>query len=316
MLYFIYGGSEKEVESSLLIEKIKKENQGINEIIYDFAQKESEPFLESVRQNSMFFSKELIVGKRAENIKKIDDFIEILSIYDVNVKEIIIEFDDSEIKIKTAIIKKLKEFAEVIEVKDDGKNSKLTNYILQNSRLDVNDASRLIEMVGKDYNKIKNELEKIKNYFGSEKIDLKKCDSLISKSNEYKLYEIIGKVFFKDIKDAIDYLDKTGSYMLILYSIQRELVSMLKLKILLKEIGIDLVSTYNIFSKEIYPKLKDDYFGHPFAIFKKCEILNTYSIKKIEELIKAGIEAELKIKKGIMEDDSAIKMFLFKFKNI
>ena len=50
----------------------------------------------------------------ALDAKSIDDFIEILTIYDVNVKEIIIEFDDSEIKIKTAIIKKLKEFAEVI----------------------------------------------------------------------------------------------------------------------------------------------------------------------------------------------------------
>ena len=71
MIYFIYGDSEREQEAEKIIEKIKKDNSGINEKQFDFSQKEAETFLESVRQTSMFVSKELIVGKRAEQLKNI-----------------------------------------------------------------------------------------------------------------------------------------------------------------------------------------------------------------------------------------------------
>ena len=64
MIYFIYGDSEREHEVEKIIDSIKKANSGISEKQFDFSQKESESFLESVRQTSMFVSKELIVGKR------------------------------------------------------------------------------------------------------------------------------------------------------------------------------------------------------------------------------------------------------------
>lgn len=313
MLYFIYGDSEKEIEAEKIIKTAKEANPGIMETIFDFGQKEAEGFLERVRQNSMFAPKELIIGRRAESIKNFDEFVDIMAIYDISAKEVIIEYNDSESKIKAATLKKIKGYAQFLEVRSDGKNGKLIEYIIQNSNMSEIDAAKLIEMAGTDFHKIKNEVEKLKSFFAGEKIDIEKAEKIISKSHEYKIYEVISALMAGNIREGYDYLDTTGNYMLLLYSAVRELQILSKIKVILEEKNIKFINNYNLYSKEIYPEIKSEIPGHPFAVFKKIEQAVKIDEEKLITLIKMGVDAELRIKKGIMDEDSAIKLFIAGF---
>ena len=94
MFYFIYGDIPLPLKYEELLEKIKKSNPNIPTKIYDASQGEEENFLESISINSMFASKELLVLKRAEKYKKLDQLLKIIGDYDLGKKEIIITYEE------------------------------------------------------------------------------------------------------------------------------------------------------------------------------------------------------------------------------
>ena len=89
MFYFIYGDTPLPLKYEELVEKIKKSFPSIPVKIFDASQGEEEDFLGSISINSMFVAKELIVLKRAEKIKKLENVLKIVEEYDLSKKEVI-----------------------------------------------------------------------------------------------------------------------------------------------------------------------------------------------------------------------------------
>ena len=94
MFYFIYGDTPLPLKYEEVIDKIKKSNPNIPTKIYDASQGEEENFLESISINSMFVPKELIVFKRAEKSKRLDQLLKIVGEYDLAKKEIVVIYEE------------------------------------------------------------------------------------------------------------------------------------------------------------------------------------------------------------------------------
>lgn len=313
MIYFIYGDSEREQEAEKIIEKIKKDNSGINEKQFDFSQKEVETFLESVRQTSMFVSKELIVGKRAEVLKNIGEVIDILAMYNTDSKEIVIVYDDSDSSLNKKIITAAGKIAKVTDARKENKKKELIQYIKDNTGFSDKEAYQLIDMAGDEFLRLKQEIEKLKNYFAGNKMSLEEAEGIITKTKEYKIYEITAALMAGNKKEVYEYLAHTGNNMLFLYSLSKELQSILKIKYIMEEKSLNFTPNYKQFERDVLPEIKGDFFGHPFAIFKRFETAAKFESSFIEEKLRELFHAELRIKNGEMDEDSSMVMFVAKF---
>ena len=109
------------------------------------------------------------------------------------------------------------------------------NYIKKELDIDSIKASAIADFIGMDYYKVKQEVEKIKNYFEGEEIDLKKIEKikkeLMSKTQtEYKFYNLIDLLYENKYRELIEYLEKTNGYMLFLSMIVKDMQLLSKLK--------------------------------------------------------------------------------------
>ena len=114
-------------------------------------------------------------------------------------------------------------------------------------------------------------------------------------------------------KEVYEYLAHTGNNMLFLYSLSKELQSILKIKYIMEEKNLNFTPNYKQFERDVLPEIKGEFFGHPFAIFKRFETSAKFESSFIEEKLKELFHAELRIKNGAMDEDSSMVMFVAKF---
>ena len=122
MIYFIGGKKQREFKYFEILEKIRKENVGISESFFDVDLKENEQFLEKININSIFLSQELVVLKRAEKLKNIEEILKYIANLEIVNKEIIIDYDKEDGKFGA----KLKKLLDELE-----KNRKMKVFLFQ-----------------------------------------------------------------------------------------------------------------------------------------------------------------------------------------
>ena len=61
-------------------------------------------------------------------------------------------------------------------------------YIFENLKISEKDALQLLEMIGKNPYKVKNEIEKLKNYLGDESYSISSARKIITVEKEYQIY--------------------------------------------------------------------------------------------------------------------------------
>ena len=122
MIYFIGGKKQREFKYFEILEKIRKENVGISESFFDVDLKENEQFLEKININSIFSSQELVVLKRAEKLKNIEEILKYIANLEIVNKEIIIDYDKEDGKFGA----KLKKLLDELE-----KNRKMKVFLFQ-----------------------------------------------------------------------------------------------------------------------------------------------------------------------------------------
>lgn len=313
MIYFICGAKEKEIEYEKIIEEIKERIPNITEKYYDAAQKEEERFMESASTNSLFGGKELLVLKRAENIKKVEKFVSNLLKYDSSKKEIVIDCLDEDGKLGAKIEKSEK--LKLIEIKKDEKNTALRKLLRDSLDITDEDAVDILEIAGTDPYKIKNEIEKLKSYFADKRFDIKTAKKIISVSKEYNIFELTEKFLKGEKSNLFDYLDAENAHMQFLYIIAKELTTILKMKILEKEGKLSIKDglNYNKFKDSVYPSIKDFVPLHQYVLFKKIPLLSTMKFEKLKEKLNKILEIEVKIKSGEYDEKTGIEMFILAF---
>lgn len=327
MFYFICGDTPLPLKFEEKLGEIKKKYKEIPIKYFDGSQgEEEERFLEGISTNSMFSSREIFVLKRAEKIKKLDKFLEIVKKYDTQSKEIIITYEeelndyDKPINpVGKKVISIVEKLGQLIEARKVTEKRGIQFYIERELGISEHEAEKLSEVLGEDFVKVKNEIEKIKNFIKDDKFILEKVLPILSVSEEYNLKKLIENMM-KDgsYEKLIEVLKKDKEYQLFIYILSEELNLALKLVSLKKNGVIRGGISYNDFKNKVYGDIKK-YFKTPrgfmseYPIFLKIFYVDRYSeefiLRKIEELLNTDYNS----KNGKIDMEIAMERFIISF---
>lgn len=317
MIYFIGGLQNREFKYFDTLKKIREENPGITESFFDADIKEEEKFLEKISFNSIFSTEELVVLRRAEKLKDLEKTLSYITELDLNKKEVVIDYAREDGKIPAKLNKKLeslkkeKKLEVFLFLKEDDKDIK--KYIQEELEITPSEADMLLEMIGKNPFKVRNEVDKIKVYLNGEKFEIGKIRNIVSVQKEYRIYEMTENIFSGKAQEVIDYLETTKEYMGILYQLYNELEIMYKLSSL-KESGKSISGHYNAFKAQ-YEEIKEVFKSNGripnyYSVFKKIEKLRKYSNRNLKKLVFRCWEIEKDIKIGKMGMDTGVELLI------
>lgn len=317
MIYFIGGLQNREFKYFDTLKKIREENPGITESFFDADIKEEEKFLEKISFNSIFSTEELVVLRRAEKLKDLEKTLSYITELDLNKKEIVIDYGREDGKIPAKLNKKLeslkkeKKLEVFLFLKEDDKDIK--KYIQEELEISQFEADTLLEMIGKNPFKVRNEVDKIKVYLNGEKFEIGKIRNIVSVQKEYRIYEMTENIFSGKAQEVIDYLETTKEYMGILYQLYNELEMMYKLSSL-KGSGRNISSQYNAFKSQ-FEEIKEVFKSNGripnyYSVFKKIEKLRKYSNRNLKKLVFRCWEIEKDIKTGKMAMETGVELLI------
>ncbi len=313
MLRVVIGDQSREMKVEALIKEIKEKNLGIEEKIFDALQGEDELFLSQSSTNSIFGGKELLFLKRAENVKKIEELFKALKNFDLSNKEIVISIECDEKGLSKKVTELIKSYGEIYETLEAKKNPKeMIEYIITELKVDNKTALNLFEMIGNNVNKLKNEIEKLKNYFIDKEFSISEARKLISVNVEYNLFEQVDKLLKGNKKDVLDYLKTEKNSQLFLFWLGQELKELLKLSLLVKEGKLVKTNNYNVFKNKFDENTRYFVGKHPYRVFKTMENLNNFDDRKLKALLKELLETEYRIKSGYGEEAILIDLLVLK----
>ena len=317
MIYFIGGKKQREFKYFEILEKKRKENVGISESFFDVDLKENEQFLEKININSIFSSRELVVLKRAEKLKNIEEILKYIANLEIVNKEIIIDYDKEDGKFGAKLKKLLDELEKNRKMKvflfQKETEEEIRAYIVNELGINGRDLALLLEMIGNNPFKVRNEVEKIKIFLNGEKFDIKKIKNVVSVEKEYRIYEMTRNILLNKPAEVMRYLEQKKEYMGILYSLYSELETMYKISSLKKR-GRKFSRNYNAFKME-FEEIKEVFksnnrIPNSYVIFKKLEIEQNYTNLNLKKLVFRCWEIERDIKMGKIEMETGVNMLI------
>ena len=317
MIYFIGGKKQREFKYFEILEKIRKENVGISESFFDVDLKENEQFLEKININSIFLSQELVVLKRAEKLKNIEEILKYIANLEIVNKEIIIDYDKEDGKFGAKLKKLLDELEKNRKMKvflfQKETEEEIRAYIVNELGINGRDLALLLEMIGNNPFKVRNEVEKIKVFLNGEKFDIEKIKNVVSVEKEYQIYEMTRNILLNNPADVMRYLEQKKEYMGILYSLYSELETMYKISSLKKR-GRKFSRNYNAFKME-FEEIKEIFksnnrIPNSYVIFKKLELEQNYTNLNLKKLVFRCWEIEREIKTGKIEMETGVEILI------
>jgi DNA polymerase III, delta subunit len=317
MIYFIGGKKQREFKYFEILEKIRKENAGISESFFDVDLKENEQFLEKININSIFLSQELVVLKRAEKLKNIEEILKYIANLEIVNKEIIIDYDKEDGKFGAKLKKLLDELEKNRKMKvflfQKETEEEIRAYIVNELGINGRDLALLLEMIGNNPFKVRNEVEKIKVFLNGEKFNIEKIKNVVSVEKEYQIYEMTRNILLNNPADVMRYLEQKKEYMGILYSLYSELETMYKISSLKKR-GRKFSRNYNAFKME-FEEIKEVFksnnrIPNSYVIFKKLELEQNYTNLNLKKLVFRCWEIEREIKTGKIEMETGVEMLI------
>ena len=317
MIYFIGGKKQREFKYFEILEKIRKENVGISESFFDVDLKENEQFLEKININSIFSSQELVVLKRAEKLKNIEEILKYIANLEIVNKEIIIDYDKEDGKFGAKLKKLLDELEKNRKMKvflfQKETEEEIRAYIVNELGINGRDLALLLEMIGNNPFKVRNEVEKIKIFLNGEKFDIKKIKNVVSVEKEYRIYEMTRNILLNKPAEVMRYLEQKKEYMGILYSLYSELETMYKISSLKKR-GRKFSRNYNAFKME-FEEIKEVFksnnrIPNSYVIFKKLELEQNYTNLNLKKLVFRCWEIERDIKVGKIEMETGVEILI------
>lgn len=327
MIYFLHGDTAPlQIKYEEIIDKIKSNNPSIPEKIFDASLDEVTLFFDSISTNSIFSPKELIILKRVEDFKNLDGIAKSLKMYNLAQKEIVIvyeEFLNDYGKIKNPIPKKtldsFQEIAEIICFRKENEKKAIIFYIQHELNISEYEAEKFVELVGDDFFKVKNEVEKVKSFLDGDSFNLEKVKPLLSINEEYNLKNLIENFLIsKNTKDLLHFVSKEKLHNNFIYGIAEELIFYLKLSSLVQDNILNKNISYKKFNEGIFENIKmffltDRGYPHPYTLFlklKNIDILDEFFLrKKSKELT----YLEYSIKSGNLDVEIGVEDYIIGF---
>lgn len=298
MIYLIIANQSiisKEIDNI-----ISKENVDVNFIFkYDLEETSFLNILETLDTINLFGGKKIVI---CQNLNKLDEEEKFINYLENPSNNILILTNNDKLDERKKVFKELKNYTTIIEPDLD-----LFNYIkhlFNNYQINPRAIRLLEEYTNDDYNRINNEIEKLKQYKSEDKIiDVKDIEEIVNKNNNDTIFNLIDALSSENKKKAFDIynnLIKSGEDEIkILGMIANNFRLIFQTKILIKKNS----------EKEIINILK----MHPYVIRKAIEKSYFYREDELIKIIKKIGEVDLKIKKGIAKKEILVPILLSEF---
>ncbi|WP_288876535.1 hypothetical protein [uncultured Fusobacterium sp.] len=327
MLYLLYGDTTPlQIKYEELLSELKGNHPGIKEIIYDASLNEITEFFDSVSTNSMFSPYQLIVLKRAEDYKNLADLAKSLEMYNLAQKDIIIiyeeflnDFGKRTNEISKKVLTAFGKIAEIICFRKENEKKASVFYLQKNLNISQNEAETLLELIGDDYFKLKNEVEKIKNFLDGDLFNMDKIIPILSINKEANLKKLTESfILTQQTKELLNFLRDEKTYPNFIYIITDELLIYLKLILLIDSSMLDRNVSYNKFKDHVFEEIKKYFVGdrgniHSYYLFLKLKNVNLFNkdflVKKLNELLLL----EYQVKSGELDLDIEVETFILNF---
>lgn len=327
MIYFLHGDTAPlQIKYGEIIDKIKSNNPSIPEKIFDASLDEVTLFFDSISTNSIFSPKELIILKRAEDFKNLDSIAKSLKMYNLAQKEIVIvyeEFLNDYGKIKNPIPKKtldsFQEIAEIICFRKENEKKAIIFYIQHELNISEYEAEKFVELVGDDFFKVKNEVEKVKSFLDGDSFNLEKVKPLLSINEEYNLKNLIENFLIsKNVKDLLHFVSKEKLHNNFIYGIAEELIFYLKLSSLAQDNILNKNISYKKFNEGIFENIKmffltDRGYPHPYTLFLKLKNIDIFDEFFLRKKLKELTYLEYSIKSGNLDVEIGVEDYIIGF---
>ncbi len=327
MIYFLHGDTAPlQIKYEEIIDKIKSNNPSIPEKIFDASLDEVTLFFDSISTNSIFSPKELIILKRAEDFKNLDGIAKSLKMYNLAQKEIVIvyeEFLNDYGKIKNPIPKKtldsFQEIAEIICFRKENEKKAIIFYIQHELNISEYEAEKFVELVGDDFFKVKNEVEKVKSFLDGDSFNLEKVKPLLSINEEYNLKNLIENFLIsKNTKDLLHFVSKEKLHNNFIYGIAEELIFYLKLSSLAQDNILNKNISYKKFNEGIFENIKmffltDRGYPHPYTLFLKLKNIDIFDEFFLRKKLKELTYLEYSIKSGNLDVEIGVEDYIIGF---
>ncbi|MBM6691309.1 hypothetical protein H9X75_09680, partial [Fusobacterium mortiferum] len=327
MIYFLHGDTAPlQIKYGEIIDKIKSNNPSIPEKIFDASLDEVTLFFDSISTNSIFSPKELIILKRAEDFKNLDGIAKSLKMYNLAQKEIVIiyeEFLNDYGKIKNPIPKKtldsFQEIAEIICFRKENEKKAIIFYIQHELNISEYEAEKFVELVGDDFFKVKNEVEKVKSFLDGDSFNLEKVKPLLSINEEYNLKNLIENFLIsKNTKNLLHFVSKEKLHNNFIYGIAEELIFYLKLSSLAQDNILNKNISYKKFNEGIFENIKmffltDRGYPHPYTLFLKLKNIDIFDEFFLRKKLKELTYLEYSIKSGNLDVEIGVEDYIIGF---
>lgn len=327
MIYFLHGDTAPlQIKYGEIIDKIKSNNPSIPEKIFDASLDEVTLFFDSISTNSIFSPKELIILKRAEDFKNLDGIAKSLKMYNLAQKEIVIvyeEFLNDYGKIKNSIPKKtldsFQEIAEIICFRKENEKKAIIFYIQHELNISEYEAEKFVELVGDDFFKVKNEVEKVKSFLDGDSFNLEKVKPLLSINEEYNLKNLIENFLIsKNTKNLLHFVSKEKLHNNFIYGIAEELIFYLKLSSLAQDNILNKNISYKKFNEGIFENIKmffltDRGYPHPYTLFLKLKNIDIFDEFFLRKKLKELTYLEYSIKSGNLDIEIGVEDYIIGF---
>lgn len=327
MIYFLHGDTAPlQIKYGEIIDKIKSNNPSIPEKIFDASLDEVTLFFDSISTNSIFSPKELIILKRAEDFKNLDGIAKSLKMYNLAQKDIVIvyeEFLNDYGKVKNPIPKKtldsFQEIAEIICFRKENEKKAIIFYIQHELNISEYEAEKFVELVGDDFFKVKNEVEKVKSFLDGDSFNLEKIKPLLSINEEYNLKNLIENFLIsKNTKDLLHFVSKEKLHNNFIYGIAEELIFYLKLSSLAQDNILNKNISYKKFNEGIFENIKmffltDRGYPHPYTLFLKLKNIDIFDEFFLRKKLKELTYLEYSIKSGNLDVEIGVEDYIIGF---
>lgn len=328
MIYFLYGDTPLQLKYEVLLKKLRAENKNSAEKFFDASQDNLEIIFQSLSSNNMFIPIEFIIIKKVEKLKSLSKFLKGLKEFNYSKKIIILlyneifnDFGTIQNEIPKTILKSAEKICKLISARKNDEKKSLLFYTKEKLNCSDYDAGKILEMIGEDFSKLKNEINKVNLFLDKTPFDLEKIIPILSINNEFNLNFLTQNLIYKhQNKNLISTLKNTKNYMLFLNIISEEISLLIKLKNLEERGLINSMMNFNLFKNEVYPNIKEIFknknrYTHPYPLFLKFQYLKNFKIDFLENKLKECLISEFKFKTGLMDNFSSIELFILNFNN-